>query len=63
MSKINIKDIRIGDVIELIGGKEVEVTSVSVMTGDTVGFKITPTSKMETTVDISGVVRIVKHID
>lgn len=55
--KINIEDLRIGDVIEISTGQKVEITSLTIMTGDTVGYRINPNSRIEMSIDISGVVR------
>lgn len=56
---LDLRDLRIGDVVELLNGQKVEVTSLTIMTGDTVGYKINPNSRIETTVDISGVVKVI----
>lgn len=56
---LSLRDIKIGDVVELVNGQKVEVTTLTVMTGETVGYKINPNSRFETTVDISGVVRVI----
>ena len=56
---LSLRNLKIGDVIELVNGQKVEITTLTTTTGDTVGYRINPNSRLETTVDISGVVKVI----
>lgn len=60
---MKISDLRIGDVIKLVNGKVVEVISLTILYGDTVGYRVNPHSPFEETVDISGVEKIIGRMD
>lgn len=60
---MKISDLRIGDVIKLVNGKVVEVVSLTILYGDTVGYRVNPHSPFEETVDISGVEKIIGKMD
>lgn len=59
---MKLNELKIGDVVELHNGQHVEITTLTIMTGDTVGYRMNPNSPFEMTVDISGVVKLCGYV-